>query len=275
MSQTFNGGTFCFTVPPRSAALNARLESNASSLTALAAVCSQGVDKFPLVVLDPPWPNRSARRKASYQSYAHDSALGSLSGLVDLLLDLQIQDHMTPDGFMAVWVTNKDTVRTAVLDIFAHLNVHLQEEWIWAKVTESGEPMCDLHGLWRQPWEVLMVGQRRMPSDALHEEAFQRSEHVRRRVICAVPDMHSRKPCLRTLFELLLFKNSIAPLPPEDVALSNGSKDPRHDGRLFTNEISPALELFARHMVAGWFSWGDEAIKYQWDGWWTEGRDVG
>ncbi len=32
-----------------------------------------------------------------------------------------------------------------------------------------------------------------------------------------------------------------------------------------------ALEIFARNLTAGWWSCGDEVLKFNWEGCWTEG----
>jgi N6-adenosine-specific RNA methylase IME4 len=36
-----------------------------------------------------------------------------------------------------------------------------------------------------------------------------------------------------------------------------------------------ALEVFARNMTSGWSAWGDEAMKFNWDGNWTDLKDLG
>lgn len=240
-----------FDIPPRSAALNRKLVQSPASMTALAAFCPQSLGRFPMILLDPPWPNRSARRKASYQTYKRDGSAASLQALMDLLTALNIGDHLLPDGVMAIWITNRSVVRKSVLDFFAQLGVELVEEWIWAKVTETGEPVSEVQGLWRQPWEVLLIGRHthRSGEDEYLNAHTEPEKQVKRRVICAVPDLHSRKPCLKELFECLLFK-------PGTQCLDDRTS------------VSPVLEVFARHMVSDWFSWGDEALKYQWDGWW-------
>jgi N6-adenosine-specific RNA methylase IME4 len=82
---------------------------------------------------------------------------------------------------------------------------------------------------------VLHLGRPR-PGDAAGDEGT-----VVRRVVAAVPDLHSRKPCLKELFELLHM--------PADYQ---------------------AVEIFARNLTAGWHSWGDEAILFNWDGFWKD-----
>ncbi|KAK3076285.1 hypothetical protein LTS18_013420, partial [Coniosporium uncinatum] len=36
-------------------------------------------------------------------------------------------------------------------------------------------------------------------------------------------------------------------------------------------ERQRGLEVFARHLVEGWWSWGDEVLKFSWDGCWRKG----
>ena len=68
---------------------------------------------------------------------------------------------------------------------------------------------------------------------------------IKKRVIAAVPDLHSRKPCLKELIE---------PFMPD-------AKD------------YSALEIFGRYAVKGWSVWGDEALKFNADMYWVEHED--
>jgi len=58
------------------------------------------------------------------------------------------------------------------------------------------------------------------------------------KVVLAVPDVHSRKPCIKELIE---------PYLPTSYS---------------------ACEIFGRNLTEGWHTIGDEAIKYNWDGHW-------
>jgi N6-adenosine-specific RNA methylase IME4 len=120
--------------------------------------------------------------------------------------------------------------------VFDALGMVPFEEWVWAKVTRGGEPVTPLDGVWRRPYEVLHLGRVRSA-----EASPDSPEPVVRRVVVAVPDLHSRKPCLKELFELLHM--------PADYH---------------------ALEVFARNLTAGWHAWGNEAILFNWDGHWTD-----
>lgn len=183
---------------------------------------------FDLIVVDPPWPNRSAKRKR--QGY---STCLSHEATRDLLSLIPVPAHLAPNGVVAVWVTNNHNameVLTAKEGLFAQWGLELAAEWIWLKVTASGRPMVDIESTWRKPWERLLIATRR------GGEARRLAD---RRVIVAVPDLHSRKPNLRRLFDDLL------PL---------GYR---------------GLEVFARHLTAGWWSWGEEVTMFQAERHWT------
>lgn len=209
-----------------------RIPSNSTVLcgdiTSTIDIFTSQAPKFDLVVLDPPWPNRSARRKKSYGiSYGNRE-------IKALLSSIPLEDHLTEDSFVGIWVTNKPAFRDMVLGergLFEEWGVSLVEEWIWLKVTSSGEPISELGSLWRKPYEILLVGRRGASLDG----------EVTRRVLVGVSDLHSRKPNLKSLFEQVMKK-----------------------------EKYEALEIFARNLTAGWWAWGDEAVKFQSDEYWTE-----
>lgn len=171
---------------------------------------------FNFVLLDPPWANRSVRHAGAYRTAeAQDDPFNEVLPF--------LQPNVARNGIVAIWITNKAAIRESVLQALSDIGFELFEEWIWLKVTQKGEPVTEMSGLWRKPYEVMLL--------------FTRSPSPRsvpqRRVVVAVPDLHSRKPCLKQLIEPLL--------PPSYLA----------------------LEIFARSLTGGWFSWGDECLKYQ------------
>lgn len=133
-------------------------------------------------------------------------------------------------------MTNSASIREIASTWLDGLGFMVVEEWIWVKVTTVGEPILELDGIWRKPYEVLLVAR------PICREASVEDNKVKRRVIIAVPDVHSRKPSLKSLFESLLG------LPKE----------------------YQALEVFARHLTAGWHSWGNETLLYNWEGHWID-----
>jgi N6-adenosine-specific RNA methylase IME4 len=186
------------------------------------------------VLLDPPWPNRSAKRKGAYEQ------VGGMPYLKKMLLNMDIDSYFEHNALVGVWITNKQSLRQHVLGpggLFETWNVGLIEEWIWIKTTTKGEPMFDIDSTMRKPYEILLLG-RAAPNSWT---TMAHAPTVKRRVIAAVPDIHSRKPCLKTLLEPYLVDS---------------------------NDYS-ALEVFSRYLVSKWMSWGNEVLKYNWDGYWA------
>ncbi|KDN67631.1 hypothetical protein CSUB01_07320 [Colletotrichum sublineola] len=176
--------------------------------------------RFDLIVLDPPWPNKSARRKTG--GYSTVYGLKETRALLD---HIPVAAHLAEGGLVAIWVTNKATLvdlLTSPRGVLASWGLEVAAEWVWVKLTARGEPMFDPGSVWRKPWERLVVARRRGDN-----------RKVPQRVIAAVPDVHSRKPNLRHLFEDQLPRGYLG------------------------------LEVFARNLTAGWWGWGDEVLRFQ------------
>lgn len=190
---------------------------------------------FNFVLLDPPWPSGSAKRKKNYEQ------VGGMPWMKKLLARMDIDNYIEHDGLVGIWITNKQSIRDFVLGpggLFERWNVGLMEEWIWIKTTIKGEPMFSIDSEWRKPYEVLLLG-RAAPNSWT---TMAGAPEIKRRVIAAVPDLHSRKPCVKELIEPFM------PVP---------------------NNYS-ALEVFSRYLVAGWTSWGNEVIKFNWERYWSD-----
>ena len=201
---------------------------------------SAGPGQFDFVLLDPPWANRSVRRSRKYET------IESRDEETDPLIHLEgmLGQHIAPGGLVGCWVTNKVTVREKAMRLFESWGVDLVDEWVWLKVTTQGEPVTELGGLWRKPYEVLLLGKKALKDETgrtLECTGGTEDKVVKKRLLIAVPDLHSRKPNLKELIE---------PMMP----------DP---------EKYRALEVFARNMTAGWWTWGDECLKYSWTGFWS------
>ena len=140
---------------------------------------------FDLIVMDPPWTNRSVRRSQEYRTAEHQpedpfEAAATIVG-----------NHLSPKGLVAVWISNKTAIRDQVLEAMRRLGLELQAEWIWLKVTSAGVPVLPLDGVWRKPFEPVLI--------------FSRQQTIiRQRVIVAVPDVHTRKPSLKRLLDCFL-----------------------------------------------------------------------
>lgn len=161
-----------------------------------------------------------------------------------MLLQMDLDTYIPPSGYVGIWITNASTVRNLVLGaggLFEAWNLTLVEEWVWVKTTRHGEPVTSIRGSWRKPYEVFLIG--KAPAHRLVHAAKLKEEDIVKRVLFGCPDLHSRKPCLKILIE--------------------GLRMVKKSGRV--------LEIFARHLVAGWWSWGDEVLKFNWEKYWTDG----
>jgi N6-adenosine-specific RNA methylase IME4 len=189
---------------------------------------------FDFILLDPPWPSGSAKRKGNYDQ------IGGMPHMKKHLQRMDLDNYIEHNGLVGIWITNKESTRDIVLGpggLFEQWNVGLIEEWVWIKTTTKGEPMFSIDSEWRKPYETLLLG--RAAPNAWTTMAH--APEIQRRIIAAVPDIHSRKPCLKELIE---------PYLPD------------------VNDYS-ALEIFSRYLVAGWTSWGNEVLKYNWDQYWA------
>ncbi|KAI1179351.1 MT-A70-domain-containing protein [Nemania sp. FL0916] len=184
--------------------------------------------KFDLVVLDPPWPSRSVKRKSDRYATAY-----GVEEARELLAQIPIAAHLNRDGLVAIWVTNKAAVADLLTEprgIFEQWGLEFIGEWTWLKITSAGEPVLDIESAWRKPWERLLIARRRGSHILLPTS---------RKVILGVPDIHSRKPNLRSFFSEFLPKNYVG------------------------------LEIFARNLTAGWWSWGNEVLFFQQEHHWV------
>ncbi|KAJ2993174.1 hypothetical protein NUW58_g1921 [Xylaria curta] len=184
--------------------------------------------QFDLIVLDPPWPSRSVKRKSD--SYA---TMYGTDEVRELLSQIPVASHLKRDGLVAIWVTNKAAITDLLTEpggMFAQWGLELAGEWIWLKITSAGDSILDVESAWRKPWERLLIARKK---GALT------SRSVGTKVMLGVPDIHSRKPNLRGLCEEILPRGFIG------------------------------LEVFARNLTAGWWSWGNEVLLFQQEHHWV------
>jgi len=177
-----------------------------------------GADPFHLLLIDAPWPNKSAKRSGVYHQ-------------IDIydLFKIPVRQLLAPHGLVAVWVTNRRKIWDFVVEkLFPSWKVHLVSTWIWLKITTKAKPVFRLDEPSRKPYELLLIA---CDTD-LHMSDT--------RVFSAVPDFHSRKPCLKAYFEEYM---------PSDYR---------------------ACELFARAVIPGWTCMGNEVIKYSWEGYYSD-----
>ena len=252
-------------IPSRSTFIQSRIQDSISTFKSLMELdrlhlVALDATKFHFILLDPPWPNASAKRAHSYNSPR------TLRDTEQLLKSMHLEDHLASSGYVGIWITNKKKIRDFVLgtdgseasakqqkwvetrqdqeedasrSLFNRWGLALAEEWVWVKTTIHGEPVTDIDSTWRKPYEILLLGQREADS-----KAGSKPREVKTRVIAGVPDLHSRKPSLKGLIERLM---------PDPTCYR-------------------ALEVFSRHLTADWWAWGDQVLAFNWEDAWVKRR---
>ncbi|RAL05113.1 MT-A70 family [Aspergillus ibericus CBS 121593] len=250
-----------FYVPPLSHFLRCRIPISESITQVDPIPGLSSEQKFNLILLDPPWTNRSVRRSGHYQTQSYLGWELLTRRLCDILQVYLREDsissadasergdtgeHLQNDAqssMAAIWITNSAKARKAAYDAMQGAGLVVYEEWVWLKTTTDGRPISALGGLWRKPYEILVIGKR-------VQHATQTGDGkgaITRRVVAAVPDVHSRKPNLKELFERMFFSSPAGDRMPYS-----------------------ALEVFARNLTAGWWACGDDVLKFNSEEWWVD-----
>ncbi|OGM46271.1 hypothetical protein ABOM_005308 [Aspergillus bombycis] len=234
--------------------------------------------RFDLILLDPPWVNRSVRRSGHYhtQNYLEGNLL---TQLIRDILKVHLQDShrifrcdtsndhtlipkptekQAQSSIAAIWITNSAKARKIAFDAIQGAGLSVCEEWIWVKTTTKGDPITPLDGLWRKPYEVLVIGMRKHFQQQANSPEKGGDGVITRRFIAGVPDVHSRKPNLKEVFEKVFFADA------------SPSPSPRSE----YHTAYSALEVFARNLTAGWWACGDEALKFNSEEWWVHGNGM-
>jgi hypothetical protein len=204
-------------------------------------VASDRCAPFDLVLMDPPWPNRSATRSNRYCTLRYADELDRT--LMQPLLGGGVLN--ATQAVLAVWMTNKRAVRDYVErqllpqffgggagDVCDNKTTVLAE-WHWLKVADNMQPTVPLESTHRRPHETLLIACR----GADYVERLIRSGR-HRWTILAVPGAHSRKPPVHSLLT--------------EVFANATSADPLR-----------CLELFSRSLSGGWTSCGNEVLLFQ------------
>ncbi|KAK5849844.1 hypothetical protein PBY51_014146 [Eleginops maclovinus] len=212
---TLMGGDYV--IPPHTAFL-------LSDFTRIQPLAHYG-RRFDLIVMDPPWENKSVKRSRRYSSLPSTQ-----------LKRLPIPLLASPNCLVVTWVTNRPSHLQFVRDeLYPHWGVDVVAEWFWVKVTTSGEFVFPLDSHHKKPYEVLVLGRYRPSSDSDTGSSEASEVPVEdQRLIVSVPSaLHSQKPSLSEV------------LKP------------------YIGAEAKCLELFARSLQPGWTSWGNEVLKFQ------------
>ncbi|XP_007433048.1 methyltransferase-like protein 4 isoform X1 [Python bivittatus] len=182
--------------------------------------------KYDIIVIDPPWENKSVKRSSRYGFLSHWQ-----------IKEIPVPALAAPDCLVVTWVTNRQKhLRFVKNELYPHWSIHDVVEWFWVKITKSGEFVIPLDSLHKKPYEILVLGRVQgntdVPLRLSEDEKFPAIPD--QKLIVSVPcTLHSHKP---PLSEIL---------------------------KEYTKPDVECLELFARNLQPGWTSWGNEVLKFQ------------
>lgn len=135
-------------------------------------------ERYNLIVIDPPWPNKSAKRLKCYNQLTSDE-----------ILQINIKNLSEDNCLLIVWTTGK--WKSWVIEEFLGNNdFDYTASWVWLKVTNEGQPVRPLSDVQNKAYEWLIIGKKGLDSMEIDEK-----------VICSVPcALHSSKP---PIFEII------------------------------------------------------------------------
>ncbi|CAI5779681.1 methyltransferase 4 isoform X1 [Podarcis lilfordi] len=181
--------------------------------------------KFGIIIIDPPWENKSVKRSNRYNYLSHWQ-----------IKQIPVPALAAPGCLVVTWVTNRQKHLCFVKnELYPHWSVRGVAEWFWVKITKSGEFVFPLDSFHKKPYEVLVLGRVQQNTDVpLRISEDDVPQIPDQKLIVSVPCiLHSHKP---PLTEIL---------------------------KAYTKPDVECMELFARNLQPGWTSWGNEVLKFQ------------
>ncbi|CAG2240289.1 METTL4 [Mytilus edulis] len=107
-----------------------------------------GRNEFDFILLDPPWENKSVKRKKQYWTLDNEE-----------LFKIPVPELSAPGCVIGVWVTNKMKHKDFVIqELFPFWNVDFITTWYWIKVTKTGSTVLDIMSEHKKPYEILILG---------------------------------------------------------------------------------------------------------------------
>ncbi|KAL3994546.1 MT-A70 family protein [Acanthocheilonema viteae] len=143
--------------------------------------------QFDFILLDPPWENKSVKRKTVYPTYGDQTWMS----------DLHVPELLTEMGLFATWVTNNARHLKFIDDIIEYFGFEKIATWRWLKVTSGGEPVYSLDSQHKQPFENIVFA----CNDAARKYYMKIVDEF---VLISTPSaIHSRKPPLLPVLQAL------------------------------------------------------------------------
>ena len=206
-----------FLLPPRTELM----VSDVRNLDSLINDCKVN-GKFDIIVLDPPWENKSVKRGNKYTWLSFND-----------ISKMPLRDLASESCLFLVWVTNNLKTMQFVRDIlFSSNDATSISTWYWVKLTTTLEPIFPFDSPHKRPYETVLLG-----CNCVHYGHTCKHTGIPERFnIFSVPcSIHSFKPPLHNVLKHFLK----------------------------TFKDLKCLEMFARNLLPGWTSWGNEVVKHQ------------
>ncbi|KAK6939504.1 MT-A70-like [Dillenia turbinata] len=139
---------------------------------------------FNLIVIDPPWENRSAYQKGMYPTLPNRYLLS---------LPIKQLTH-TKGALVALWVTNREKLRVFIEEeLFPAWGVRYMTSFYWLKVEADGSLIGELDLFHHRPYECLLLGY--SEGDITNSSFLSNFITLHNnQVIISVPGEYSRKP---------------------------------------------------------------------------------
>ncbi|KAI6172072.1 Nfi-1 [Aphelenchoides besseyi] len=114
----------------------------------VSAVCQHLMNReelFDIIVVDPPWQNKSVRRKSVYHC-----------GNEENWTDLDVSELLARKGLVCLWLTNGSACRRLADELIRKWSLVVCSEMFWLKITKSGRTVCDFRPNHKVPFEKLL-----------------------------------------------------------------------------------------------------------------------
>ncbi|CEP17883.1 hypothetical protein [Parasitella parasitica] len=175
-----------YLIPPKSSFLMGSMQNSLDQLGAYVRKVG-GAD---LIVMDPPWPNKSVQRSSHYNTQ-------DIYNLYSIPMKTLMSDK---DTIVAIWVTNKPKFRNFITKkLFPSWKFECVAEWIWLKMTTQAECVFPIDSEHKKPYEQLIIGR-----PIKENKNDNQIDIPRTRIIASIPSTrHSRKPPLHGIVNAL------------------------------------------------------------------------
>ncbi|KAF7246312.1 Methyltransferase-like protein 4 [Varanus komodoensis] len=145
--------------------------------------------KFGIIVIDPPWENKSVKRSNRYGYLSHWQ-----------IKQIPVPALAAPDCLVVTWVTNRQKhLRFVKNELYPHWCVHGVVEWFWVKITRSGEFIFPLDSFHKRPYEILVLGRVKQHPDIplrISEDGVCPAIPDHKLIVSVPCTLHSHKPPL-------------------------------------------------------------------------------